>query len=330
MTSSKKQRPIEGLRQGELGLQDRELIPIAGHPVRRGEGMRESAQPFAKDRVDLGGVQRVGDPLYAAGRVARADAVVQGLERHLPLRELPFQPLVPIQTEFRGIGEVRTELDEERPEVLVENVEVVVIGHRGRPDDPGVPLPLRIPPLFGPKDTGFLLRLSDEQHALLALERREVLLRDVVLPLALLERHQIDPFRVDEALDGVDELLTHRRHHHRRRDARPQLRLHEPDEPSARLQRGDVRIQIHPVDGLQLEGHVIRQDLSDVFAYHDGGAPGERGPCGHRPEQGLFHWRRVHPACSRGSTDFSNEALPQTGCAARLITHARRSEAGPR
>jgi hypothetical protein len=75
-------RPIEHLGQGELGLQDRELIPITGRPVRWGEGMRQATQPFAKDGVDLGGVQRVGDSLDAAGRIARADAVVQGLERH--------------------------------------------------------------------------------------------------------------------------------------------------------------------------------------------------------------------------------------------------------
>ena len=31
---------IEDLGQGELGLENRELIPIAGSPVRRGEGMR--------------------------------------------------------------------------------------------------------------------------------------------------------------------------------------------------------------------------------------------------------------------------------------------------
>ena len=34
------ERPIEDLGQGELGLQDRELIPIAGRAVRGGEGMR--------------------------------------------------------------------------------------------------------------------------------------------------------------------------------------------------------------------------------------------------------------------------------------------------
>ena len=48
--------PIKDLGQGELGLQDRELIPIAGCPVGGGERMREATQPLAEDRLDLGGV----------------------------------------------------------------------------------------------------------------------------------------------------------------------------------------------------------------------------------------------------------------------------------
>ena len=83
-----RERAIEDLGQGELRLQDRELVPIARGPVRRGERMRESAQPFAEDGLDLGGVERIGDPLHAGGFVTRADPIVQRLERHLPLRQL--------------------------------------------------------------------------------------------------------------------------------------------------------------------------------------------------------------------------------------------------
>jgi len=58
--------PIEDLGQGELALQDREVIAIARRPVRRREGMWETAQPFAKDGVDLGRIEGVRDPLHAA------------------------------------------------------------------------------------------------------------------------------------------------------------------------------------------------------------------------------------------------------------------------
>jgi len=81
--------------------------------------------------------------------------------------------------------------------------------------------PLGIAPLFRPEDARFLLRFPDEEHALVALERGEVLFRDVVLPLPFLEPHEVDPLRLDEPLQGLHESLTHGRDHHRRRHAHP-------------------------------------------------------------------------------------------------------------
>lgn len=61
------QRPIEDLNQRELGLQDREMVPIPSLAMRRGEGMRNSTEPLAEDRVDLGRVKGVGNSLHAGG-----------------------------------------------------------------------------------------------------------------------------------------------------------------------------------------------------------------------------------------------------------------------
>jgi len=44
---------VEHLRQGELGLQDRELIAVAAAAVSPGEWVRQPRQPAAKERVDL-------------------------------------------------------------------------------------------------------------------------------------------------------------------------------------------------------------------------------------------------------------------------------------
>jgi hypothetical protein len=128
--------------------------------------------------------------------------------------ELPFQPLVPIQTELGGVGEIGTELDEQGAEVAIQDVDVVVIGHGRRADDPRIGLPGRVVSFLGAEHAGLLLGLADEEHALLACERGEVRLRDVVLPLPLLEGHQIEALRRDEALDRRDEPLTHRGDHH--------------------------------------------------------------------------------------------------------------------
>jgi len=159
-----------------------------------------------------------------------------------------------------------------------------MIDHCRRADDPGVLPPVGVPPLFCAEHAGLLLRLPDEEHALVALERSQVLVRHVVLPLSLLEGDQVDPLGCDEALDGVHEALTHRGDHDRGGHPDRQLRLQEVDEAGARLQRRDVGVEIHPVDRFQLKSHVVLEDFSNVFAYHGYGAPGERGRHGHRPE----------------------------------------------
>ena len=58
------ERPIEDLGQRKLCLQDREMVPIARSAVRGREGMREAPEPLAEDRVDLGRVERIGNPLH--------------------------------------------------------------------------------------------------------------------------------------------------------------------------------------------------------------------------------------------------------------------------
>ncbi len=63
----------------------------------------------------------------------------------------------------------------------------------------------------------------------------------------------------------------------RRRHRDPRATTRPARWPATSWQRRHVGIQIQPIDGFQLEGHVIGQDFRNVFAYHVGGAPGERG-----------------------------------------------------
>ena len=114
---------------------------------------------------------------------------------------------------------------------------------------------MSVPSLLGAEHAGFLLRLADEQDALIPLKSRQVFVGDVVFALSLFEGHQVESLGLDEPLDRLDESLAHRGDHGRRRNGRPELGLHEVDETAARLQRRDVGIEIHPVDGFQLEGH---------------------------------------------------------------------------
>ena len=181
--------------------------------------MRQAAEPLAEDRVDLGGVERVGDPLHAGGRRrstgCRCPTARTAIARCVSWR---FSHSCPFRQSFAAYGKVGAELDEERAEVAVEDVDVVVIGHRGRPDDPGVRLPLRVPPLLGAEDAGLLLRLADEQHALLALERRR--------GTAARRRPSVAPSRTSPDRSprvatkrsmASTNRSTHGRDHHRRR-----------------------------------------------------------------------------------------------------------------
>ena len=80
MTCSKKTRPVTGcvqhLGQGELGLQDRKLIPVAGVPVGVGERVRQDRQPLVQQRLDLhAGPSRSQIACNAAGSSTAANAL---------------------------------------------------------------------------------------------------------------------------------------------------------------------------------------------------------------------------------------------------------------
>ena len=48
------QGPVQHLGEGELGLQDRDVVAVAGPAVRGGERVRQPGQPLAHEPVDLG------------------------------------------------------------------------------------------------------------------------------------------------------------------------------------------------------------------------------------------------------------------------------------
>jgi hypothetical protein len=115
---------------------------------------------------------------------------------------------------------------------------------------------------FGVEDSSFLLGPADEQHSLRALGSGQVLVHDVVLALTLAEvNHR------ETVIDGVttnagDEVLAHRRHQRRGRDLETPMPGQKPDDLSDTLQLRDIDVQVHPVDGLDFEHHVLGEDIS--------------------------------------------------------------------
>jgi len=80
----------------------------------------QPSQPFPQQGVDLGGREAVADPLQPARVGAAEDAIVEGLEGDPLLGQLPLGILVAVDAELGVVGEIGAELEEERPEVLVD------------------------------------------------------------------------------------------------------------------------------------------------------------------------------------------------------------------
>lgn len=66
---------------------------------------------------------------------------------------------------------------------------------------------------------------------------------------------------VDETVDRPDEVLGHRVHQRPRRERHAPMSLEEPNHPRGVHQARLVQVEIHPVDALQLENHVLAENL---------------------------------------------------------------------
>ncbi|WP_427019306.1 hypothetical protein ACQCSX_22885 (plasmid) [Pseudarthrobacter sp. P1] len=99
-------RGVEHLGQGELGLQHRQVIPVARGPVGIGERIGQNGQPLAQQRVDFLAGQPVADPLQRGRVLDRGEGVVQGGEPESGLARLVLGPVVAIDAQLCVVGEV--------------------------------------------------------------------------------------------------------------------------------------------------------------------------------------------------------------------------------
>jgi hypothetical protein len=294
---------IEHLGEGELRLQDRELITVAGPTILSGEGVRQALEPFAQQRIDLPGTEGVGKALQSLRVLARENAVVQGLEGQAPLGQLALKELVPIDAELGVVGEVGTELQEERTEVLVHAVAVVMIDHARGGDDPGVRLSsLGMAATLGAKHRGFLLRLADEQQPLASLEARQILPGHIVFALTFLEANQRDVGIPGELLKPDDEILADRFHQRRGGKGVPAVKAEEAHDAFVVLQLRHVNVEVHAVNALQLKLHVRTKDFGNRMRYSHVGLRSSSVLLDHLPPRRSNTWERSyrHP-CSTGA-----------------------------
>ena len=173
-----------------------------------------------------------------------------------------------VQAQLGGIGKVGAELQEERTEVPVHTVHIEVIDHRGGTNQPRVAhAGLPIAPPLGPKDRRLLLRLADEQHPLGLREPLEMLRRDVVLAFALPEQHHRNRLSFPEGLHLGHEALTDGIHQRTRCKGISTMVPKETRHAPFALQLRNVDVEVHPIDALDLQGHMLSKDFRDAMWY---------------------------------------------------------------
>ena len=176
--------------------------------------------------------------------------------------------MVTVQAEFRVVGEVGAELEEERAEVSIKAVEVEVVDHPGRAHDPRIgPAGGRVAAFLGAEHSRLLLGPADEHHSLGAargLEQLQVLVHHVVFALVL---DEVDPRHLGgfrERMDRGDEPVADPGQGCGRGERQPQMLLEIADHPAHMLQPRLVDVAIHPVDALDLEDDMVGEDLGDT------------------------------------------------------------------
>ena len=168
--------------------------------------------------------------------------------------------------------QVRAELDEQRPEVLVHEVHLVVVDHRRRRRQPRVRAAHRVVAALGAHHPRLLLRLADVQHPLRAREPAQVRLGAVVLALETLEPAQIVRNVLQSSAGPDRSLPVGRSVRWPRRSAASSAPSAPTTAPGCRgscgrstprpprsLQHRHVDVEVHPVDALQLQGGVLGQ-----------------------------------------------------------------------
>jgi len=118
-----------------------------------------------------------------------------------------------IQAELGIKREVAAELQEERSEVPVHGVDVVVVHHRAAPHDPRVrPTRRRAPAALGAEHRGLLLRLADKHDPFIPPKLPQMFGHHRVLALPRTKLHERNPMAAYKVLQFRHERPRHRAH----------------------------------------------------------------------------------------------------------------------
>jgi hypothetical protein len=251
---------VEDPGVGELELAEGELVAVAAAAVLGAEGRGKERQPAAQEALDLAGRERARDLGQGLRVGARAEAVVERLEREPAPLGLTLGPLVAVEVEPDREGRVGERLDEGGAEVAIADVEVVVIGQRRLASELEVGVAVGAALAPAAPDQRALLLDADQHHpeAALALGALEVGSRHRLLRIAAAEAHDRDPLLAREAVDPLHVAAADPAQQRRGGD-RVAAVEQEADHLSLSHQLGHVALEEDAVHGADLERHVLAE-----------------------------------------------------------------------
>ncbi len=168
-----------------------------------------------------------------------------------------------VEAELGRVGEVGTEFDEERTEVLIFAVEVIDVDQGGSVVDPRNGAPLTEALADRARHAAFLLSHADEKDSFLGFEFAEVFFEDLILALAFVESHQGNILIVDEIANAADESIGHGARLLGRGKTVTEIAPEETGDAALGGELGNVGIEIHAVDALQFHNDVFALELGD-------------------------------------------------------------------
>jgi hypothetical protein len=214
--------------------------------------------------LHVSGAQRVAGGLQGRGIDTRQKAIVEALERHALSVQALLHPLVPVQTQLHGIGDVGANLQKGGAPVSIVDVEIEMFdGHR-LPGEVEDHTSCRGVAFVGFEGAHLFLRGPDDDDPLAAGEPRAVARDDVIFPLTGLECHGGNAVSAGERVDRRQEAVQHRPEQGGRGDRIPQVIVEEVAQTTGRLELGHVGMQVEPVDTADGERHVLADNIGDV------------------------------------------------------------------
>src|SRR5579859_7143577 len=229
--------------------------------------MRQARQPLAQEGINFIGAQAIADGLGFFEVSAGKQSVVQGFKSDAPLGQLALEILMTIDAELGGIGEIGAELDEEGAEVLVAAIEIEDVDDGGGVHDPGHGAACSGGSAGGAGHAQFFLSNANEEDSLGLFESAQMGLHDLVFALALFESNQLQALFGDKLSDGLDERIGHGHGLLGRSKAVAQVKAQEGGDARLVGEFGNVSVEVHAIDALQLHGDMFFLEFSQTVGY---------------------------------------------------------------